>query len=97
VNLTKDDIIEFLTEDHLSIFGGYPHDYDWIGDTLVVADLDDAKDRHRTMLRKWSSKAIDEWVRDANRLLKKGHYRNKRDAICDAEFDHSGNDRENKE
>lgn len=63
-------IVQFLTESHLFAFGGYPHDYMIIDDKwLVVADLDDGKERNRTSLYalklstvvKWYDEAVREW------------------------------------
>ena len=52
------EIIEFITESHLDLFGGYPYDYAIDGDTLWVAELDDGKERARTMLVKYSIKEL---------------------------------------
>jgi hypothetical protein len=54
-------MIKFLTESHLDVFGGYPYDCVWIGDTLVVASLDDFKERHRTQIEKYDRKKLIDW------------------------------------
>ena len=54
-------MIEFLTESHLDVFGGYPYDYEWVDDTLIVAALDDAKERHRTLIGKYNREELIDW------------------------------------
>lgn len=59
---------EFVTECHLENYGGYPHDSMWVGDKLVVADLDPGKDRHRTMLITYTKQKLLDWFDDATEL-----------------------------
>ena len=63
-----EQIITYLTESHLELFGGYPHDYAWVGTTLVVADLDDRKERNQTMLKTYERRNLLEWYRRAKRF-----------------------------
>jgi len=58
----------YLTEWHLDIFGGYPHDCIWIGDTFIVADLDDSKDRNRTQLQIYKRKQMLDWYKAAEKF-----------------------------
>ena len=54
-------MIKFLTESHLDAFGGYPYDWTIIGDQVVVAELDDGKDRQRTQLAIWTVPELLAW------------------------------------
>ena len=69
--VTRDDVALILTEGHLSVYGGYPYDYDWFGDTLVVASLlgDLAENRQRTCLDKYEATELDRLVEFANKYL----------------------------
>jgi hypothetical protein len=64
-----DVIIAFLTEDHLDVFGGYPHDWAEVAGKVIVADLDDRKDRQRTELLIYDRRTLIEWYDDAVRWL----------------------------
>jgi hypothetical protein len=66
-----DTMVEFLTESHLDVFGGYPHDYRWIGQTLVVADLDDGKERNATQLLVTNRSALIAWCKRAEKYQTK--------------------------
>lgn len=79
-----DYIIVFLTERHLDLYGGYPLDWAWIGNTLVVADLDDGKDRNRTELRQYERDKLIAWY-DAARKLADGD-----DDMTDALYETAG-------
>ena len=61
-------MIEYLTEGHLWVHGGYPYDYEYEeGDEYVwVAELDDGKDRMRTALVSYQTRdLIDHYDRAA--------------------------------
>jgi hypothetical protein len=64
-------MVAFFTESHLDIHGGYPHDYIWIGDTLVIADLDDGKDRNRTQIVTYKRAKLLAWYSRAEHFSKK--------------------------
>ena len=63
-----DKMIEYLTTGHLESFGGYPYDYGIFGKSLVVASLDDAKDRQRTSLDTYKIKDLLAWHDEATAL-----------------------------
>lgn len=58
-------VIEHLTTSHLETFGGYPYDHSWIGSTLVVAALDDRKERNATQIETYDYKALLRWYDQA--------------------------------
>lgn len=61
-------MIEYLTESHLLAHGGYPYDYEYEDgdDHVLVAELDDGKDRNRTLLIRYETqKLIDHYDRAA--------------------------------
>lgn len=60
-----DAVIAFLTESHLDTFGGYPHDYMEFRGWVIIADLDDGKERNRTVLRTYKRKTLIRWYDDA--------------------------------
>jgi hypothetical protein len=64
-----DTIVTYLTESHLEHHGGYPYDYKWIGDTLVVAGLDDGKARDATELIVLTRNDILTWYKAARAML----------------------------
>lgn len=45
-----DVVVEYLTENHLGLHGGYPYDCLWIDNYLVIAGLQD-EDGYQTSLR----------------------------------------------
>lgn len=63
-------VIEHLTESHLETHGGYAYDYQWIGEYLVVAGLDDAKERNRTKIDTYHRGNIIAWYDRAEAFLK---------------------------
>lgn len=79
--MTEDEKVEamlcWVTTGHLESHGGYPFDWHWCGDTLVVAGLDAAKDcateivlYTRSQLLAWFDRAAehmrhpDDWAYD---------------------------------
>jgi hypothetical protein len=62
-------MIEWLTENHLDSLGGYPHDWKWIGNTLVVADLDDRKERNATLLVTYQKIELLRWCKRAEKFM----------------------------
>lgn len=60
-----DLMIEHLTEAHLDRIGGYQYDYEWIGDTLVVAALDPGKAYYRTMIETYQREDLLDWFERA--------------------------------
>jgi len=76
---TLTSLMKYLVSGHLDTFGGYEHAWCWIGDAFVVADLDDAKERHRTELTVFTRKELDEWVDLANEHIT--------DSDCDEEVE----------
>lgn len=60
-------MIEWITERHLDIHGGYPLDCTWIGKTLAVADLDDRKERNQTLLVTYKKNNLIQWCKRAER------------------------------
>jgi hypothetical protein len=56
-------VITFLTERHLGTDGGYPHDYEdrIFPRHVVVADLDDGKERAGTVLRFYHKDDLVDW------------------------------------
>jgi len=67
-------IIEHLSESHLDNDGGYPFDYGWIGDVLVVAELGEKG----TRLARYSRDYLSEWISEIN------IHRNEFDSLLDA-------------
>ena len=55
------ELVLYLTEGHLDGFGGYPHDYEWVGDHLVIADLNDGKERNQTQLVVIKRSVLADW------------------------------------
>lgn len=50
-----------LSTRHLAAHGGYPYDTMQTDDSLIVAELDDGKDRNRTVLCAYSLQDCEEW------------------------------------
>jgi hypothetical protein len=74
-------MVEFLTENHLDNHGGYPHDSIWIKDTLIIADLDDGKERARTMIVTYKKDTLIKWCKRAEKA-KKDWWPNEDFATC---------------
>jgi hypothetical protein len=64
-----DTIVTWLTERHLEYDGGYPYDYEWIGDTLAIAGLDGGKENNATTLIVLKRSDILRWHKAALAIL----------------------------
>ena len=73
-------IIEFLTESHLESNGGYPHDYAFVAHHLVIADLNEAKERNQTQLKVYKFSTLRKWLRRARKYAER----------CGIDFDSLG-------
>lgn len=73
LTLTDDDkvdaLIVFLCESHLETHGGYPHDCMELRGWVIVADLDDFKDRNQTILRTYRRRTLIAWYDAAVRMM----------------------------
>lgn len=56
-----DIILNELIASHLKVWGGYPYDYCIQEETVIIAGLDDAKDRNRTQLMWHDISMLKEW------------------------------------
>lgn len=67
-----DRVIEYLTESHLEFHGGYPYDHGIIEDaqTVIVASLDDSKDRLRTQLETYFIPDLMVWFDEAAEIMR---------------------------
>lgn len=67
--LSDDDkvmaVVAYLTESHLDLYGGYPYDWIAIDQWLIIAELDDGKDRNRTSISTYKRKTIIDWYDSA--------------------------------
>lgn len=63
-------VIQFLCEEHLWIYGGYPYDSCVLADQVVIASLDDAKERNRTSLEFFSLSLLNDWYDRAREYIK---------------------------
>lgn len=61
-------ITDLLLNSHIDIIGGYPYDYTWVGDILVIATLDDRKERNATKIEKYTRKQLLKWYAKAFKL-----------------------------
>jgi hypothetical protein len=77
-----DELIEFLTEDHLDTVGGYPYDYCWLEDKLIVAGLDAGKEYNRTQVEIYDRKQLLAWHKRAERFAKKYPEEKENKATC---------------
>ena len=58
-------LVAHLTEGHMETWGGYPYDWRWFGDELVVAALDPGKDHHATVIEVYEEGFLMRWAGDA--------------------------------
>jgi len=65
VDKAIDKMVTFLTESHLDNDGGYPYDWAEIGDEIVIAELDPAKDNNSTLLSRWPIGTLLAWHDEA--------------------------------
>jgi len=68
--VTPGHIVLYLVCGHLDNFGGYPYDYEWIGNELVIAELDDSKDRCRTLITRHPEAFIVQWAANADEAIR---------------------------
>ena len=62
---TMDDLLEYITESHLRHDGGYPFDSIWIGDLLVVAELNHDG---ATRIETYGKHYLAEWLNEAEKF-----------------------------
>ena len=60
--ITPGHVVLYIVSGHLNSFGGYPYGHEWVGDELVVASLDNAKDRCRTQIDRYPVDLIRQWA-----------------------------------
>ena len=63
----EESLIEVLTEMHLSDEGGYPYDYTWVGNVLVVATIDHD---NASKIDTYTGRQVRQWIKDANSHIK---------------------------
>lgn len=66
-----DRMIEYLTESHLSFYGGYPYGFfvDDDSELVHVAELDDGKERRRTLIASYKVDQLIDWYDRAEAYL----------------------------
>ncbi len=62
-------VIRWLTEHHLFVHGGYPHDYAIHAGRLFVADLNDGKERAQTEIRVYDLADLPCWYDRAAKCM----------------------------
>jgi len=69
----KRRVIRWLTESHIFVWGGYPHDWEEHAGKLFVADLNDCKERVQTQILSFDLADLPVWYDRAAEYIKDNH------------------------